>query len=537
MNFILNSARFKAGATENSFLYSNPAITILICKQKMLKKIFLILLLIGSCGAFVEAQKTALVVSKNSAIDTRLELRRASFIRVWETVNEKHFDPTFGGVDWRKMREIYEPKALAAKTDAEFYIVVQQMLNELGQSHFAILPPKKNTAKKTAAEKSTEKKPEKAAGVKDSKKVVEPEKKSVGKETDKVAEKDSEKVTEPEKTSEESDETENIQDEESDEPEKGTIGVSIKIIENKAIVLRVLPDSPAAKAGIKIGFAIEKINDSAVADILTEIDETRDFSRETAAGKQFTREQILNYWLNGEPETAIHLEVLNEKNLPQKFNLTRTAEKREYSLPLGNVPKQPLEFETRRLENNVGYIRFNAWSMPLLPKIKAAVREMADAQGIVFDIRRNPGGLGFLATSVSSLLVNEKISLGTFKSRVSEEKFNVFPSVNAFRGRVVVLIDGGSASTSEVFAAGLQETGRARVVGETSMGAVLLSLFDRLPIGARFQYAVSDYKSPKNILIEGRGVKPDVEIKMTRANLLAGRDVQLETAVGEILKK
>ncbi|HEX8636479.1 MAG TPA: S41 family peptidase, partial [Pyrinomonadaceae bacterium] len=86
------------------------------------------------------------------------------------------------------------------------------------------------------------------------------------------------------------------------------------------------------------------------------------------------------------------------------------------------------------------------------------------------------------------------------------------------------------------FAAGLQETGLARIVGERTAGAVLPSVFTVLPTGAIFQYVVSDYKSPKNILIEKRGVAPDIEIKQTRDALLAGRDLPLEEAVRQILR-
>jgi carboxyl-terminal processing protease len=175
--------------------------------------------------------------------------------------------------------------------------------------------------------------------------------------------------------------------------------------------------------------------------------------------------------------------------------------------------------------------------MPQLPKIRAAIRDFADAPGIIFDVRGNPGGLGLLAAGIAGNLFAEQSSLGTMKFRAMEQKFVVYPQANAFKGRVVVLTDGGSASTSEVFAAGLQEQGRARVIGETTMGAVLLSVFDKIPTGAIFQYAISDYKSPKNILIEGRGVKPDREVKLTRADLLAGRDSQLEAAIQTILAK
>ena len=97
-------------------------------------------------------------------------------------------------------------------------------------------------------------------------------------------------------------------------------------------------------------------------------------------------------------------------------------------------------------------------------------------------------------------------------------------------------MDHGSGSTSEVFSSGMQEIGRATVVGTTSAGAVLPSVFEKLPTGAIFQYAISDFRTPKNILLEGRGVEPDIEAKQTRKALLEGRDAQLDRAVEIILK-
>src|SRR5262249_24493390 len=145
-------------------------------------------------------------------------------------------------------------------------------------------------------------------------------------------------------------------------------------------------------------------------------------------------------------------------------------------------------------------------------------------------LRGNPGGVGGMASGLAGWLFKEKTSLGTMKSRTAETNFFVYPQENPFLGRVVVLTDSGSASTSEVFAAGLQDLGRAKIVGETSAGAVLPSYFEKLPSGALFQYAITDYKSPNKVLLEGRGVKPDIEVNLTRQSLLEGRDVFIETA-------
>ena len=115
--------------------------------------------------------------------------------------------------------------------------------------------------------------------------------------------------------------------------------------------------------------------------------------------------------------------------------------------------------------------------------------------------------------------------------------FAVFPQPPIYKGPVAVLIDSGSASTSEIFAAGMQDLGRAVIVGERSAGAALPSIFTKLPTGALFQYAIGDFKTPKGVLIEGRGVAPDVEVKLNRAELLRGRDSQLDKAVEQIQKK
>jgi carboxyl-terminal processing protease len=121
--------------------------------------------------------------------------------------------------------------------------------------------------------------------------------------------------------------------------------------------------------------------------------------------------------------------------------------------------------------------------------------------------------------------------------RVGHTNFAVFPQSGAYTGRVAILIDGSSASTSEVFAGGMQDIGRAVVIGERSAGAALPSIFEKLPTGALFQYAIADFKTPKGVLVEGRGVVPDREVKLTRRTLLEGRDTQLEAAIEQVTKK
>ena len=103
---------------------------------------------------------------------------------------------------------------------------------------------------------------------------------------------------------------------------------------------------------------------------------------------------------------------------------------------------------------------------------------------------------------------------------------------DAFTGPVVVLVDEGTASTSEIFAVGLRDLGRAQIYGgRPSAGAALPSLIEALGGGAMLQYVVGDYHSSKGTVAEGDGVRPDVLVPETRADFVAGRDPVLAAAV------
>jgi carboxyl-terminal processing protease len=235
----------------------------------------------------------------------------------------------------------------------------------------------------------------------------------------------------------------------------------------------------------------------------------------------------------------VKIVYLDDKDRPHETILTSEKLKGELSPMFGNFPPQYTEFETKRIANGagyIGYIRFNIFTAPVIEKLKAAISGFGDADGMIFDLRGNPGGLGGIATTIAGRICDRPGSLGVMKMRSGELRFAFFPQEKRYAGPVAVLIDGMSASTSEVFSGGIQEIGRAVIVGERSAGAALPSFIQKLPTGALFQFAVADFKTPKGVLIEGRGVIPDVEARYDRASLLAGRDAQLEAAVEQIRK-
>jgi carboxyl-terminal processing protease len=177
-------------------------------------------------------------------------------------------------------------------------------------------------------------------------------------------------------------------------------------------------------------------------------------------------------------------------------------------------------------------------------EFQKAMDGFRSADGIVIDLRGNPGGLAVMITGIAGHFVNDHLTLGIMKTKQSELTFKANPRlVNAagervepFAGPVAILVDGLTGSASECFSGGMQSLGRARVFGQTSMGQALPALFDRLPNGDVLIHAWGDFVTGTGVRIEGQGVVPDEPVSLTRQALLEGRDTTLERALAWIDK-
>ena len=210
------------------------------------------------------------------------------------------------------------------------------------------------------------------------------------------------------------------------------------------------------------------------------------------------------------------------------MRLTPTAKR------LSTAPRQI----SRELEGGFVYLRFDEFDAIDRRWLSRELKKHASAPGVVMDLRRNPGGETFsLGISIGEFF-DHPVDCGTFISRNGARSVKNSWQIGSaeYRGRVVVLVDGATGSAAEIFAAVLQDHGRATLVGRRTAGAVLASLFYRLPDGGELQLSREDYMAPKGRRIEGKGIEPDVAVPRTLEDVRTGRDRDLEAAIA-VLKK
>ncbi len=315
-------------------------------------------------------------------------------------------------------------------------------------------------------------------------------------------------------------------------PRGGYSGITLKYVDGQAYVVRIAPDSAAAEAGIAVGWRLKSIHRRSVKRLVTP------FRRSVLPEKrkQFHIDMYLNEVIQGGVNKRLRSDWYPPQKRALKTYMVPRYDARELSGSVGLVPSQRIEYEECYDENDVLYIRFNFFVPSLMDTIRESIiGARGRARGIIIDLRSNVGGLAIMASGITGLLVDEKTTLGKLFLRNGYISYQGYPQRERYSGPVAILIDSGSVSTSEMLAAGLQEAGRVRVFGQTSLGESLPSLFKRLPSGDLFQFAVGDYLTPEGFRIEKQGVIPDQLIAPSKEDLEAGVDVTLQQAKSWIL--
>jgi carboxyl-terminal processing protease len=317
-------------------------------------------------------------------------------------------------------------------------------------------------------------------------------------------------------------------------------GFDVRLIDKQLVVTSVDPDGGAAAAGVHAGWIVQSIGGAPVSTLLASITES---TPPRLAQLQAWRLALPR--LRGPSDTSVEVAFVDGTGATVAKSIERRHEAGQ-PVTVGSLPtmfvRVSSSIKPTPAGGHAGVIGFNVWMTAVDAQFQQAIDEFRGADGIVIDLRGNPGGLAAMIMGLAGHFVNEQATLGVMKTRTAELKFPANPRrVNAagervepYKGPVAILVDGMTGSASECFTGGLQSIGRARVFGQTTMGQALPALFDRLPNGDVLIHAWGDFVTGTGVRIEGRGVVPDAPIALSRASLLAGRDAPLEAALAWI---
>jgi carboxyl-terminal processing protease len=310
----------------------------------------------------------------------------------------------------------------------------------------------------------------------------------------------------------------------------GSTGINARVLDGQAVVVRIDPGSPAERAGVKPGWVIASAAGRELAPAIRQI-------QADPAIRELNLERAVLARITGPVGAKLRLGLLDGANRNTTLDLTLDPPRGEVS-QFGNLPATRVWFESKKI-GNTAYVGFNMFLD--LPRVMArfgdAVSGCMKCDGLIIDLRGNPGGIGGMAMGMAGWLIGTADQrLGTMYLRDATINFVINPRPEVFAGPVAILVDGSSASTSEIFAGGLKDLGRARIFGTRTAAAALPSVIERLPNGDGFQYAMANYISEGGKALEGVGVSPDVEVKLTREALLAGHDPVVDAALDWIRK-
>ncbi len=291
------------------------------------------------------------------------------------------------------------------------------------------------------------------------------------------------------------------------EGEFGGIGIEITLKDDLLTIISPIDDTPAYKAGLKAGDKIVKIDGAIVKD-LTLIEAVKK--------------------LRGKPGTDVNIIVLREADKKLlEFTITRAI------IKIASIKKAEI------LESGIGYIRLAEFQENTPKDLSEALQklEAENLKGLVLDLRNNPGGLLDVAVDVGGKFIQEgKVVVSTrgrveaqnleFKSRNKNNRHLSYP--------IVVLINGGSASASEIVAGALQDYKRAILLGTKSFGKGSVQTVVPMSDGSAVRLTTSKYYTPKGRSIHGEGIMPDILVEYEERSV-KDKEVDKEAALLEKL--
>ena len=280
------------------------------------------------------------------------------------------------------------------------------------------------------------------------------------------------------------------------------LGIHVTIVEGQLTVISPIEDTPAYLAGIKTNDKIVKIDGESTSGI--------------------TLDEAVNL-LRGEKGTPVVLTIKRE-NIESTFEIAITRD----TIVVEAVKEKLLE------DNQVGYIRISTFNANAGPELKQVLNNFSKIplEGIILDLRNNPGGLLESSIEIASQFIKEgdivRIKGRSSLTRAYYTYGNSYPD-----WPLVVLINKGSASASEIVAGAIQDSGNGIILGEPSFGKGLVQQVYPLSDNSAIILSTSEYYTPKGRVINNIGIEPDI---LVANEVDFEEDRQLEAAINHLLK-
>ncbi len=234
--------------------------------------------------------------------------------------------------------------------------------------------------------------------------------------------------------------------------------------------------------------------------------------------------------IRGEPGTKVTLRVLHRgEDVPEDIVITR-EEIKGTTISHKMLPDTPTPTPT---PTNIAYIEVDYFSSRTGDEIVSALEDItaSDVRGIILDLRDNPGGILEAAVDLASQFLEEGVVAYVIDGEGNEETWEVREGGLATDLPLVVLVNGNSASGSEVVAGALQDYGRGIVIGTKTLGKGRVNRFHELSDGSAIYITIAWWYTPNGRQIEGQGILPDVTVERTAEDIERGYDPQLERAI------
>ncbi len=276
------------------------------------------------------------------------------------------------------------------------------------------------------------------------------------------------------------------------------IGAEVGIKKGQLVIIAPLSHSPAEKAGLRPGDQIVKINGQDVNEL----------SFEEAISK-----------IRGEKGTTVKLTIVRGIGTQKIFTITR-----------GEIT---IESVSLKFTKGMAVIQITRFGSDTAEKLRTAAQNIIShgAKGIVLDLRNNPGGFLDAAIDVASIFLESKVVVIEQSKNGQETKYHTKGKSILASYPLVVLINGGSASASEIVAGAIKDNNRGKLVGEISFGKGSVQTVETLADGSSVHVTIAKWLTPDGISISEKGITPDVIIKPRENEYLTGDDSQLQKAI------